>query len=126
HENVVNRFLEMGHGAVALKHPNIVSVFEVGTDEDTPFVAMEWVEWPTLAKILSLEASLPPWRVAEIGAEIASALTYAHGHGVLHRGPKPTDIFISPNGDVKVADFGMARVTEHVADLDARTALLAA
>jgi serine/threonine-protein kinase len=123
---VAERFVHEATSATRLAHPNVVSVLDVGRQGDVPFLVMEWMEWPSLARVLSLEGVLPPWRVAEIGAQVALGLAYAHAQGVVHGSLKPTDVFIATNGEVKVSDFGIARATERVSNLDAETAMRAA
>src|SRR5437764_7131470 len=123
---VADRFAHEATGATHLSHPNVVTVLDVGRQGDVPFLVMEWMEWPNLARVLDLEGPLPPWRVAEVGSQTALGLAYAHAQGVVHGGLKPTDVFVATNGEVKVSDFGIARATELVPNLDAKTAMRAA
>src|SRR2546423_1422468 len=123
---VADHFAREATAASHLVHPHVVTVLDVGRQGDVPFLVMEWMEWPNLGRILELEGPLPPWRVAEVGSQVALGLAYAHAQGVLHGGLKPTDVFVATNGEVKVGDFGIARATERIPDLDEKTAMRAA
>jgi predicted Ser/Thr protein kinase len=94
-----------------LDHPNIVKLHEFVLEPDTAFIAMELVEGPSLKQRILLEGRLPIEEVAEIGAQIASALDAAHRQGVIHRDIKPQNVLLAPGGRVKVVDFGLARVS---------------
>ncbi|HEY2812994.1 MAG TPA: PASTA domain-containing protein, partial [Acidimicrobiales bacterium] len=85
------------------------SVFDWGQEQGTYFIVMEYVEGRSLADILRTEGPLHPQRAAEVTADIAAALGFAHRNGVIHRDVKPGNVLISPQGHVKVADFGIAR-----------------
>lgn len=108
----VERFRREARAAAGLNHPNIVSIYDWGQEETTYFIVMEYVEGQTLRDVLRGEGRLAPERVAEIGAEIAAALGFAHRNGVVHRDVKPGNVILSPSGQVKVADFGIARAGE--------------
>src|SRR5690606_12818809 len=95
--------------AANLQHPNIVSVFDWGEANGTYFIVMEYVEGQSLAEILSNEGRLHPDRAAEVTADMAAALGFAHRNGVIHRDVKPGNVLIDRDGQVKVADFGIAR-----------------
>ena len=103
----VERFRREARAAANLNHPNIVSVYDWGEEGGTYFIVMEYVEGPTLRDVIRGEGPLFPNRAAEIGAEIAAALEFAHRRGVIHRDVKPGNVLIS--GMVKVTDFGIAR-----------------
>ena len=95
----------------SLSHPHLVAVHDAGTfDEGHPYLVMELVEGPTLAACCS-DGSLSQKQLVRIGAELADALAYVHGRGVIHRDVKPANILISPTG-VKLADFGIARIVD--------------
>ncbi|MHB8669515.1 MAG: Stk1 family PASTA domain-containing Ser/Thr kinase [Acidimicrobiales bacterium] len=108
----VERFRREARAAAGLNHPNIVSIYDWGQEGTTYFIVMEYVEGQTLRDVLRAEGRLSPQRVAEIGAEIAAALGFAHRNGVVHRDVKPGNVILSPSGQVKVADFGIARAGE--------------
>jgi eukaryotic-like serine/threonine-protein kinase len=94
-------------GAVArLDHPGVVSLFDVVADEHRIFLVTEPVQAPTLADLVLAEGPLPPLRVAEIGAEVASVLEVAHGAGIVHRDLKPANVIVRDDG-VRLAGFGV-------------------
>jgi beta-lactam-binding protein with PASTA domain/predicted Ser/Thr protein kinase len=107
--NFVERFRREAQAAANLSHPNIVNVYDWGKYEGTYFIAMEYVQGRTLAEILKTNKQLTPKQAAEIASEVAAALGFAHEAGLAHRDIKPANILIGANGQVKVADFGIAR-----------------
>ena len=108
-ENFVERFRREAQSAANLSHPNIVSVYDWGKFEGTYFIAMEEVQGRTLADVLKANKQLTAKQAAEIASEVAAALGFAHDGDVAHRDIKPANILIGSNGQVKVADFGIAR-----------------
>jgi serine/threonine-protein kinase len=106
---LVARFRREARAAASLAHPNIVSLHDVGMDDDVPFMVMELITGETLADVIWREAPLQPERTAEIGAVIADALAFAHDQGLLHQDVKPGNIMLTGSGQVKVLDFGIAR-----------------
>src|SRR4051812_27210446 len=111
----VERFRREAQAAANLNHPNIVSVFDWGEADNTYFIVMEYVDGPTLRDLLRTEGRLHPDRAADIAADIAAALGFAHRNGVIHRDVKPGNVLISPTGQVKVTDFGIARAARDTA-----------
>ena len=107
--NFVERFRREAQSAASLSHPNIVNVYDWGKYEGTYFIVMEEVQGRTLAEILSTNKQLTSKQAAEIASEVAAALGFAHENHVAHRDIKPANILIGSNGQVKVADFGIAR-----------------
>ena len=105
----VERFRREAQAAANLSHPNIVPVFDWGEADRTYFIVMEYVDGEPLSSIIRMQAPLSPTRAAAIAADISKALSYAHRHGVVHRDVKPGNVLITVDGQVKVADFGIAR-----------------
>ena len=104
----VERFRREAQAAANLSHPNIVGVYDWGREESTYYIVMEYVEGRSLSQVIRKEGPLPAPRVAEIAEGIASALGFAHKGDVVHRDMKSGNVIISENGQVKVADFGIA------------------
>ena len=107
--NFVERFRREAQSAAALTHPNIVAVYDWGKVNTTYFIAMEFVEGKTLATLLKERGPLSPTHACDVISEVAAALSFAHENGVIHRDVKPGNILIGLGGQVKVADFGIAR-----------------
>src|SRR5437660_2589108 len=108
----VDRFGDEARTAARLTHPNIVSVFDTGSDQGDAYMVMEWVDGPTLAQVIRADGPLAVDRACRIGADIAAGLQYAHDHDVTNRDVKPSDVLISPTGHAKVTDFGIAKVPD--------------
>lgn len=107
------RFRREAQNAAALNHPSIVAVYDTGEDPEAngtlPFIVMEYVEGRTLKDVLVAEGRLMPQRALEITADICAALDFSHRNGIIHRDMKPGNVMMTPNGTVKVMDFGIAR-----------------
>ena len=119
--NFVTRFRREAQAAASLNHPNLVSVYDTGTDDGVHFIVMEYVEAKTLADYLAGGGRIMPERSIEIAEAVCDALSVAHAHGIIHRDIKPANVMITSKGDVKVTDFGIARVISG-ADTLAQTA----
>jgi eukaryotic-like serine/threonine-protein kinase len=102
------RFKREARAAARLNHPHVVGVYDWGGG-DAPFIVMEYVDGDSLRSLLHRRGTLAPAEVAGIGAQIADALAHAHHHGVVHRDVKPGNVLLTPAGDVKVTDFGIAQ-----------------
>ncbi|MFN2526339.1 MAG: Stk1 family PASTA domain-containing Ser/Thr kinase [Actinomycetota bacterium] len=106
----VERFRREAQSAANLNHPNIVSLYDYGSEDDRAyFIVMEYIDGRSLADIIRQEGLLLPERAAEITAEVAAALERAHTAGIVHRDIKPGNIMITSGGQSKVTDFGIAR-----------------
>ena len=105
----VERFRREAQAAANLNHPNIVSLYDYGTDGATNFIVMEFIDGNSLAEIIQEESPLLPERAAEIAADVAKALERAHNAGLVHRDIKPNNIMMTSSGQTKVTDFGIVR-----------------
>ena len=105
----VERFRREAQAAANLNHPNIVAIYDWGQEDGTYFIVMEYVEGRSLRDLIRSEGPLDPGQAADITAEIASALAFAHRSGVVHRDVKPGNVLLTQSGTVKVTDFGIAR-----------------
>ncbi|HYF44635.1 MAG TPA: serine/threonine-protein kinase, partial [Acidimicrobiales bacterium] len=94
-----------------LDHPNIVRIFDADVHEGMPFIVMEFVDGTALSRMLA-DGPFPPERVAEIGTDLAAALTHAHAQGITHRDIKPSNVLVEGSGRARLADFGIARATD--------------
>jgi serine/threonine protein kinase/lipopolysaccharide biosynthesis regulator YciM len=103
------RLFREAKAAANLDHPNICSIYEVGEEGDCAYIAMQYIEGPTLSKIIKGNA-LPPLEVVNIGIQASEALAEAHSRGVIHRDIKPQNVIITPRGRVKILDFGLAKI----------------
>ncbi|CAG4934716.1 unnamed protein product, partial [Acidithrix sp. C25] len=113
----VERFRREATAAANLSHPNIVSVFDWGRSENSYFIVMELIEGETLGSLIRKSGTLSFDYAAAIAADVASALSYAHRHGVVHRDIKPGNVLITSDGHIKVTDFGIARAQSANEDL---------
>lgn len=113
-QELVARFRMEARAAARLSHPNIVAVYDWGSnDEQTYYMVMEYVQGSDLRDLLVGRGSLQPAQAAEIMASVCEGLAAAHVHGVVHRDIKPENVLIARDGTVKVADFGIAAVADY-------------
>jgi serine/threonine-protein kinase len=108
-EQWLARFKREARAAGQRLHPNIVAILDCGEENGVPFLAMEFVDGPSLAGLLKTSGPLPLDRAAAIIAEVLSGLGFAHANGIVHRDIKPSNIIVPAIGPVKIADFGIAR-----------------
>jgi hypothetical protein len=110
HQSRVKRFIQEAQAASALNHPNILTVHQIGRQDDAIFIATEFVDGVTLRQYMRQPLKLTA--VLDIATQIASALVAAHAAGIVHRDIKPENIMVRKDGIVKVLDFGLAKLTE--------------
>ena len=108
-KSFVERFRREAQAAANLSHPNIVSLYDYGSDEGANFIVMELIDGRGLEAVIAEDGPLLPERAAEIASDVARALERAHDTGLVHRDVKPSNIMITSYGQTKVTDFGIAR-----------------
>jgi eukaryotic-like serine/threonine-protein kinase len=123
------RFRREAQAAASLNHPAIVAVYDTGEDRTsagaTPYIVMEYVEGETLRDVLRREGVLSPERAMSLAADICNALDFSHRNGIVHRDVKPGNVMITPEGTVKVMDFGIARaVSDSAATMTSTAAVI--
>ncbi|MFP4635248.1 MAG: Stk1 family PASTA domain-containing Ser/Thr kinase [Nitriliruptoraceae bacterium] len=111
-EDFVRRFHDEARHVARLNHPNLVAVYDTGSDQGQPFIVMELVEGRSLQQAIQA-GGLTEDRALEVVGEVCSALAYAHQRGLIHRDIKPGNILLSDDGAVKVTDFGIARTVDN-------------
>ncbi len=110
-ERMRERLFREARSAGILSHPGIVTIYDVEQQGDLAYIAMEYVDGPTLDQLLSGPEALAPERIFSIIGQTAAALDYAHGKGIVHRDIKPANIMIAKDGTAKITDFGIAKIT---------------
>jgi serine/threonine-protein kinase len=105
------RLFREARSAGILSHPGIVTIYDMEERGDIAFIAMEFVDGPTLDQLLSSKQAMAPERLINILRQTAAALDYAHAKGIIHRDIKPANIMLASDGTVKITDFGIAKVT---------------
>ena len=123
------RFRREAQAAASLNHPAIVAVYDTGEDRTTtgatPYIVMEYVEGETLRDVIRREGHLEPERAMSLAADICGALDFSHRNGIVHRDVKPGNVMITPQGTVKVMDFGIARaVSDSAATMTSTAAVI--
>jgi tRNA A-37 threonylcarbamoyl transferase component Bud32 len=109
-QDVIGRFQREAKAAGRLNHPNIVSIYDFGEDHGTAFIAMEFVSGRELKSYFENNERFPMADIVRVMSQLLDALEYSHQYGVVHRDIKPANIILLPDGRVKVADFGIARI----------------
>ncbi len=107
----LKRFEREARSASSLNHPNIVTIYDIGTADSVSYIAMELVRGEPLRSVLA-EGGLPVRRLLQIGAQIADGLATAHASGIVHRDLKPENVMVTEDGLVKILDFGLAKLTQ--------------
>src|SRR5687768_5157191 len=105
------RLLQEARAASALNHSNIVTIYSIEEAEGFAFIAMEYVEGETLKSIID-RGPLDISQLIHLGAQVADALAAAHAAGLIHRDIKPSNILVTPAGQAKILDFGLAKLTQ--------------
>ncbi|WP_394778854.1 serine/threonine protein kinase, partial [Undibacterium sp.] len=108
------QFINEARAAGRLSHPNIVTIYDASSEGGTTFIAMEFLQGQDLREALATGKRFDSIETANVIIKVASALAYAHDNGVIHRDIKPANIFILPNNQPKVVDFGIARAPNRI------------
>jgi tetratricopeptide (TPR) repeat protein/predicted Ser/Thr protein kinase len=114
------RFTQEARSASALSHPNIVTIYEIGTDDAKPFISMEYIDGRDLRTLIN-EGPQPNRLTVDIAAQIAEGLAAAHEHSIVHRDLKPENVMVTKDGFVKILDFGLAKLIGEASDEQAKT-----
>ena len=110
-EAFLQRFMKEAKAIGRLSHPNMVVVYDVGEDQGTVYIAMEFLEGKPLNEIIQID-SFKPDEIIDLGVQVAEALDYAHRKGIIHRDIKPSNIIVQPDGHIKITDFGIAHIED--------------
>lgn len=108
--NTLRRFLDEARSLAGFSHPNVVNVYDVGKQNERYYIVMEFVPGEDLRRKVETEKRIPMRQALDIARQVAQGIGSAHRKGLVHRDLKPGNILISPTGEVKVADFGIARI----------------
>jgi len=116
----LQRFEQEARAAGALNHPGLVTIFDVGTTEGSPYIVMELLEGQTLREVIgdSEPVPLPLRKAIDYAIQIAEALAVAHEKGIIHRDLKPENLFVMPDQRLKIVDFGLAKLAQEATDAD--------
>ena len=109
------RFEQEARAASALNHSNIVTIHDIGTQGDTVYIAMEFVDGRTMREVLGAGA-LPTRRLLDLGYQLADGLAKAHAAGIVHRDLKPENVMVTKDGALKILDFGLAKLLKEQPD----------
>jgi len=121
-DDMVRRFEQEARAAGALNHPGLVTIFDVGTIDGSPYIVMELLDGETVRDAIDKAApnAMPMRRVIEYAIQIAEALAVAHEKGIIHRDLKPENLFVTSDRRVKILDFGLAKLAPHSTDVDGK------
>lgn len=111
-EEFVNKFRKEALSAASLSHPNIVGIYDVGSDHELHYIVMEYVEGHTLKQVIEEKGPFDPKMVLDLGIQMVSALKHAHQKKIIHRDIKPQNILMTADGVLKVTDFGIAKAVD--------------
>src|SRR6185369_2125348 len=122
-DEAVRRFEQEARAAGGLNHPGLVTIFDVGTTDSSPYIVMELLEGQTLREALGelMPVALPFRKAIDYAIQLASALAVAHEKGIIHRDLKPENLFITTDGRMKILDFGLAKLVADTTDGDAHS-----
>ncbi len=123
-KDLVERFLKEARAAGILNHPNLIQVHDVGKEEETYFFSMEFVDGSTIASVLRRTKNFSERIAVHVIKEVAKALEYAHGYDLIHRDIKPSNIMVDNDGNVKLADLGIAETLRNIEDQDGKGHLM--
>ncbi len=118
------RFRREAHHIASLSHPNIVMVYDAGTDGDFAYIVMEYVRGASLRQVLMSDGVLPVQVTAALAVDVLAALGHAHERGIVHRDVKPANLLVQFGGDTKVADFGISKSFGEMTELTAEGAFV--
>jgi serine/threonine protein kinase len=113
----ISRFEKEARAASALNHPNIVTIYDIGSEDSTLYIAMERVEGSTLRELL-VGGPLPIKKLLQLATQIAEGLAKAHEAGIVHRDLKPDNVMVTKDGLVKILDFGLAKLSRTTSGSD--------
>ena len=119
----VERFRREARSVAQLSHPNIVTVIDRGEEEGKQFIVFELIEGDNVKELVERGGPLPVRRALELGLEVAQALAFAHGQGLVHRDVKPQNVLLNDEGHAKVTDFGIARSFDTLSNTQTGTVL---
>ena len=122
-DELVHRFAREARAAAALRHPNIVTIYDIGEENGRPYIAMEFLDGETVAEIVRRRAPLSIRRKVQLMTEVCAGLGYAHRSGLVHRDVKPSNLIVTSEGVLKILDFGLARLG-HDSSITATGALM--
>ena len=122
-EEYVERFRREARSVAQLSHPNIVTVIDRGEEEGKQFIVFELIEGDNVKELVERGGPLPVRRALELGLEIARALAFAHGQGIVHRDVKPQNVLLNDEGHAKVTDFGIAHSLNTLSNTQTGTVL---